>query len=319
MTDFQWQKAVDWLEEDKSLVLMVVVASEGSAPGKHGFKMLVCEDGRRLGTIGGGIMERKLAEQAQAMARDAEARPMLVHQEHRDKGPKELRSGMICAGFQKIALVPMHPERVAHLRTMQDGSLEFPCLRVTQAGWELCNTDAEAPEFHLSDQGESWCWQERLDMQPTVFVIGGGHVGLALCRVLALTDFHVINFDHREDVDTFKQNNEADQRICCPYKEMGQHMKQHRNAYAVVVTTSYPTDVAALVTLSKVRPGYVGLMGSAAKIKRINADLLEAGVDQDWIDTIVAPIGVGIKNRTPVEIAISISAQIIDLRNQKRG
>ena len=89
-----------------SIMLLYVLESEGSSPGRQGFKMAVAADGDICGTIGGGIMEYKLVEKAKNMLRQAERNVLLQHQYH-DKEKAKDQSGMICSGSQLNAFIPL--------------------------------------------------------------------------------------------------------------------------------------------------------------------------------------------------------------------
>src|SRR6478672_8991934 len=95
-----YQTIQQQLQEKKRLVLMVVIANEGSSPGRKGFKMLISEN-EMHGTIGGGIMEHKLVEYAQSLLLKPTFKPFIKHQIHDKAAPKD-QSGMICSGQQTI-------------------------------------------------------------------------------------------------------------------------------------------------------------------------------------------------------------------------
>ena len=104
-----------------NIMLLYVLKSEGSSPGRKGFKMAVAADGEICGTIGGGIMEHKLVEKAKSMLQQKELNVLLMQQYH-DKEKAGNQSGMICSGSQLNVFVPLicgvsHPQRVAHPNT----------------------------------------------------------------------------------------------------------------------------------------------------------------------------------------------------------
>src|SRR3954463_11531438 len=97
-----WRFISAKLNEGINIQLMYVLESEGSSPGRRGFKMAVAADGDFEGTIGGGIMEHKLVEKARAMLSERVNSISLVRQYH-DKEHAKDQSGMICSGSQLIA------------------------------------------------------------------------------------------------------------------------------------------------------------------------------------------------------------------------
>ena len=96
-----FKKVQQILQEEKRLILLVVIANEGSSPGRKGFKMIVSRQ-QMYGTIGGGIMEHKLVEYAEKLLQKPRFEPFIKHQIHDKSAPKD-QSGMICSGQQTIA------------------------------------------------------------------------------------------------------------------------------------------------------------------------------------------------------------------------
>jgi len=84
------------------------------------------------------------------------------------------------------------------------------------------------------------------------------------------------------------------------------------------VTRSHDQDYLALREVLRNPPRYVGAIGSKAKRKQIFARLSEDGVAQDIIDQVHTPIGIDIKAETPEEIAVSIVAELIHIKNKNK-
>ncbi len=300
------------LADGKAATLMTVAQRQGSAPGRPGFKMAVTGDGRWRGTIGGGIMEINLSAKARVMAERNDP-PELVDQIHREQAPPAQRSGMICAGSQKIALIPLRPDRLPLVRRIHEAvSRRLPgVITLDREGLSFDSGEGRA-EFR---DGDDWRYREPVGRPDTVYVIGSGHVGLAICRVLATLDLHVSAFDHRPQADTFVNNLYAHEKRATPYEALGEIVPEGDASYVVVATTAFSTDLAAMRQVVGKRLRYLGLMGSAAKIKRIFKELERSGVDPGLLKKVRAPIGVPIGNRTPAEIAVSVAAEIIKVRN----
>ena len=108
-----YKKVEEVLQSEKRLVLMVVIANEGSSPGRKGFKMLVTKT-QMYGTIGGGIMEHKLVEYAQSLLDKPSFEPFIKHQIH-DKSASKDQSGMICSGQQTIAFYDITTAFLLHV------------------------------------------------------------------------------------------------------------------------------------------------------------------------------------------------------------
>src|SRR5688572_7210311 len=96
-----WQFAAERLEQNKFVMLLVVAESSGSSPGRQGFKMIVAED-ELAGSIGGGVMEVNLVEQAKSQISNFKFQTgsKIIEQIHRKNSPNS--SGMICSGEQSV-------------------------------------------------------------------------------------------------------------------------------------------------------------------------------------------------------------------------
>jgi xanthine dehydrogenase accessory factor len=82
------------------------------------------------------------------------------------------------------------------------------------------------------------------------------------------------------------------------------------------MTLGYRTDTIAVRALLNHDFAYIGLLGSISKTDKLIADLIAEGISKEKIKKIHAPIGMQIKSQTPEEIAISIAAEIIQIKNK---
>jgi xanthine dehydrogenase accessory factor len=129
--------------------------------------------------------------------------------------------------------------------------------------------------------------------------------------------FHVIVFDHRQDVYTIEQNKFADEIIICKYEEIGNKIIESERSFIIIVTPMHAGDKDTLKSVINKNVKYIGMMGSQRKIKSIFEALTGEGVDKELLKKVHTPIGIEIEAETPEEIAISIAAEIIKLKNQR--
>ena len=309
-----WRFISQKLDQDQDLVVLLVAQHQGSTPGKRGFLMAIARDGQRAGTIGGGIMEHNLVNEA-ATWLQTNTKPELLIRIHRDKAPVEDRSGMICAGSQHILRFRLTPDDrswiTQHIQTSQQG--QSGQLIISPKGVQYQTTTDPASSLKT---GSEWHCTHPIPPTDTLWVIGSGHVGLAICKTFAMLDFNIAAFDHRPEVDTFVGNTTAHQKHTGPYEDLAHLVPEGQHIYAAVVTTAFHTDIAALRQLAPKNIRYLGLMGSTTKIKRIMDQLASEGIPKDRLKAIQAPLGIPLPNQTPAEIAISLAAQIIQIRNK---
>jgi len=310
-----WQFIFDKLAVGCTVQLLYVLQSEGSSPGRQGFKMAVAADGEFCGTIGGGIMEQKLVEKAMHLLKNYECKVLLQYQYH-DKEHNKDQSGMICSGSQLNVFIPLTPinlptinEILLSIQSRQQKSIQISPKGISIQ--PLLNQ-----YFNFTDE-KKWEYAEPLDRRPIIHIIGGGHVGLALSQVMNFLNFHVKIYDDRPELNTLLQNNFADEKIIVSsYEKIDQYIKDADNDFVVIMTVGYRTDKIVLKQLINNNFFYLGLMGSDKKIETLFIELKEEGISSEKLKNIFSPIGINIFSKTTQEIAISIAAEIIKKKNK---
>ena len=149
---------------------------------------------------------------------------------------------------------------------------------------------------------------------PHLYIIGAGHVGWHLARAAAEADFHVHVVDDREKFANAERFPNATEIVVEPVAEWVHGADLPTSAFAVVVTRGHKDDLTALRALAARDLRYLGLIGSRAKVSRINDALLAEGMPTECLRRVHAPIGLNIGAVTPAEIAVSILAQLIAVR-----
>jgi xanthine dehydrogenase accessory factor len=294
--------------------LFIVVDHKGSSPGRTGFKMLVTSDSQ-VGTIGGGIME---ATQV-AVARELLGQQSLnavIHQIHRTTVDESQQSGLICAGEQtmiRLALDQGDPLVAAINDALQEGR----SLGLTASPYGITLDEFEISQrFRFNYYDESrWEYREQMGRPPTVYLFGAGHVGHAIARALKPLDFVIILNDHRSEDSMSFDTGFVDHRKTGQYSQLASEVPEGDNIFVVITTSSYPTDLAVLREVISKDIRYLGLMGSQAKLVRIFQELQDEGSTPQQIDRVHAPIGLDLPNETAEEIAISVVAQLISVKN----
>lgn len=148
-----------------------------------------------------------------------------------------------------------------------------------------------------------------------IVIFGAGHVSQALTRLLSNLDCQVTCVDSRLD---WIQKLNGVKAIHHPEpKELVKSF--HPKSYFISMTMGHAHDVPILLEISKHAPDspYVGVIGSEVKGIKIKNELKELGVSQEFISKLRVPMGLAVGNNQPWEIAISIVAQLLQLRDQK--
>ena len=311
-----WQQLLHKLQENKKAYVLTVIQNFGSSPGRKGFKMLVAEDGFIFGSIGGGVMEFTLVEEAKSLL-DTEDLPILFKKQiHQGNGKG--KSGMICSGEQTVVFHPFHTDKIDFVKglfeSFQNNEQKTICFSPT--GIDFTSNQIKEKYEATIKSDTDWQFNELISFKETVYIVGGGHVGLAVSQLFRQLNFHVVVFDNRENLNTLEVNTFAHQKQVVDYADIEKHIKQGNDSYVVIMTNKYTDDKIVLCQLIRNNYKFVGVLGSKAKLKTMWEVMRKEGYTQQELDIVYAPIGLHIKSQTPEEIAVSIAAQIIDVKNK---
>ena len=151
----------------------------------------------------------------------------------------------------------------------------------------------------------------------TLLVIGAGHVGQRLCTCASMLDYRVVVVDPRPDMVTPERFPEADGLKCGDPARVSELCEIGEGTSVVIVTHTAQHDKEALRSVMESAAAYIGMMGSASKVRTIFDQLEEEGIARDLLHRVHAPIGLDIGAETPAELAVCIMAEIIAEQNGK--
>lgn len=320
-----WKQILQSIHQHKKGVLLYVLQSKGSSPGRQGFRMWISGEGEMNGSVGGGIMEHKLVQLAKTKLQNNDLTIVFKRQIH-SKSVAINQSGMICSGEQSIALVPLTQKNIPLINKIIDclekgkiGFIQITCEKAAQTSYnalEFSNTKPDKPYIFNYINNQNWQYTEKIGFKKIAYIIGGGHVGCALSKVLVDLEFYCTIIDDRPNLHTLKHNAYTHQKLVTDYAELGKHIPEGDNIYLFIMTFGYRSDLQVLQQLIDKKLAFKGMMGSLKKVDKLMDEMKNLGYGEELLASVYSPIGLSIKSRTPQEIAISIAAQIIQLRNK---
>lgn len=319
MTGF-WSTACALLGAGERLFVTLVVDHSRHSPGTRGARLLLSQSGQVHGTVGGGVMEKELLEEGASLLAQGWDGHRLEDLYHRRRAPGR-RSGMICAGRQRHLSLVLRPERDLEplqqvLRRQQEdraGLLTWSPQRGL-ALEEGAPDRAQPPQRVVQRHGQPLYQEQLLELRRLV-IFGGGHCGLALSRLMRSLGYVVTVAEVRASLPMLRDNEAARHKLVVPgYAQAAALVSHPEVTCAVVMTADFPSDTQALLGALAQPFVFVGLMGAPAKIKAIGEALTELGVSPQDQARITAPVGLPIGSSTPEEIAVSVAAQLIQLR-----
>lgn len=333
----------------EDVVLATIISRSGSAPRTAGTKMLVRRDGSFTGTIGGGLLEARVLEEAREVFRTG--RPVI--REFHLTGADAASMDMICGGKLEVFVDFLSaglPENIqvfkaigdllnSRRRTLlatrlpaQTGSSERPCKCLLVQGEQPvgCRLPAGQQEKLLQC---GWVRYpqvvpvdgavflvEPVSIPGTVYLFGAGHVSQKVAQLASFVDFCTVILDDREEFANRQRFPWADEIIVLEsFENALKDLPITRDSYLVIVTRGHQHDLTVLAQALQTGAGYIGMIGSCRKRDAVYQALRERGVTGEQLSRVYSPIGLDINAETPEEIAVSIVAEIIKVRGELMG
>lgn len=312
------------LERGEELVLVTVVASSGATPRGAGARMLVGKEGRICGTIGGGAVEYR----SQQLAAKVLEEKISGQQDFTLTKDDVQNLGMICGGAVNVFFhyIPGGDTKTLALLDEAEGRFErgedFWLISDIGHGGEMFLADKRGPmaphltrhPHRLQEEGRD-LYIEQIHSSGRVYIFGGGHVAQELEPVLTHLGFRCVVMDDRPEFTRRELFPTAEEVKTIDFENIGKSVTIGQEDYVCVMTRGHAFDTVVQAQVLKCRPVYVGVIGSkhkAAGVRRVLKE--EYGLLDAELDLVTTPIGLSIRAETPAEIAISIAAQMIQVR-----
>jgi len=309
-----------------ALALATVTGTSGSTPQKRGISAIFGPEGLLAGTIGGGVVEKKIAE----IIRNS--LPVKKSGYYRFDLDKDIRfeEEAICGGHMNILIDAdpgMHHSVLEQLTaSIQQGIPGILITRVTikpdcpfaiQRFWVAADTMDSFADERLQEGEDELVFLEQVVPPPKLVIAGAGHIGKALAHFGNLLDFEVTVIDDREEYANSINIPDADHLVLGNIGRAMERVTKTPDTYLVILTRGHKDDAEALRACINTGAAYVGMIGSRKKIALMREKFIAEGwaTPQQW-EKIHSPIGLDICSKTVQEIAVSISAQLIQIRNQ---
>ena len=325
-------RALAELNARRSVMLVTIVAEQGSAPRGPGSQMLVGVDGQLTGTIGGGQVERQ--SELLALSLLKERRSQMQHFALTQAGADSL--GMACGGDVTVLFQFISPEDALWRSVLETALVR---LIAAQPGWLIMRTDGSAPALLDKETVAAGSLPEDiaqalrtpgfsmaagyislpLPIGQRALLFGAGHISQALCPLLTTVDFRPVVFDDRPELANTSLFPTAEQVICGDFTRISDYLTITDEDFVVIMTSGHMRDFQVEDQVLRGDFAYVGVIGSRRKTASVNQRLREAGIPEEAIALVHTPIGTPILAVTPEEIAVSIAGEMIQVRAQRRG
>lgn len=335
-------QALGLLKQYESFVFTMIMDQSGSTPRGAGAKMLVRENEQIFGTIGGGLVEAQVQELVKEIFKNK--KPIVKNFNLNKKEAAEMH--MICGGDLRLLAFYVDasdPKSLAFYQAICDG------LQKNKKSWlvtiidgenEVCqciikndgtilgelkeNIDRETIKKHalttkkhevlINEKNQTIIFELFGDMSKA-YICGAGHVAYKTQPLLNNVGFHTVVIDDREKFANKERFPKADEIfVLDSFEGVFDKMDIDQDSYIIIVTRGHEFDKTVLSQAMKTDAAYIGMIGSRTKIDGIYKTLLEEGFTMNDIQKIHSPIGIAIQADTPEEIAVSITAELIQVR-----
>jgi xanthine dehydrogenase accessory factor len=343
------EEAGHLIDRQQEFVLATIVSRSGSAPRTAGTRMIITRGGREAGTIGGGLLEARVIAAAGELF--STRRPVMLPF---DLSHTEVAAmDMVCGGQVEvlIELIPPSGPPAALLACWRDALRRSdPCLflsvvemaggqvervdhSIVKAGRPTCGecplppaqlreldgTYAGATGLRTVRVGTTLILVDPVLKAETVYLFGAGHVAQPTARLAAFAGFRVVVVDDRSEFANAERFPEADEiRVTAGFDSAFDGVSIDGCAFIVILTRGHLYDMTVLRKALSTQAAYVGMIGSRRKRDHIFNALLTQGVTEADLKRVHSPIGLDIGAETPEEIALSIVAELVQVRAERR-
>ncbi len=192
----------------------------------------------------------------------------------------------------------------AALMSMKDGNpMTLPFELTEREGGLVCG-------------GTVLVYIEPVTLEPLLVILGAGHVGKTLAKLARFTGFRVTVVDDRAEFANRENIPDAHDLLVNEFDRAFDTIPVEKGTYIVVATRGHNHDLDAVRAALGTDARYIGLLGSKRKKALLFKALKGSGFSQEDIARVVIPVGISIGSVTPEEIAVSIMAQIIQIRRE---
>ena len=300
-------------------VLASVVSLDGSSYRRPGVKMSIQENGRMIGAVSGGCVEKEILRQAQQVFKTNSSTLMEYDGRYR----------LGCEGILHILIEPFYPTNKFFDAFEKQCSSRKPFLINSYFSKEISKINQGSSCFHFNDQELSvselnpkknlTLFSQTIKPGFKLIIIGCEHDAVQLCKYASATGWDVDIVAPIDELKTINNFPGATNYCGINEKELNGFSFDSQTA-VVIMSHSYVRDLKYLSELVGKEVVYIGLLGPRKRREKLLNDLIEKSdlISEDFFDKIYGPAGINIGAETPQEIAISILAEILSvIRNQK--
>jgi len=338
-----------WQRDGETIAVATLVRACGSVPRQPGARFGMTRSGKMSGSVSGGCVENDVFEHALQVLDTGQ--PTVVRYAVADPLGPEV--GLSCGGSIDVLIEPfvatdswpalcaaieqgrptaqavgLTPAALAGRRLVVvpaaaaagaiDGAID---QQITGAAQRLASTGGTTVLTLPWHDAVATVFIEAFPAAQRLFIVGGTHTAMPLCRLAKVLGFQITVIDARTAWATTERFPDADE-LChaWPGEALEAACTASPASTSVVILTHDPKfDLPALTAALRAGVRYVGILGSRRTYARRKAALREQGISDTDLARIRAPIGLDLGGRAPEEIALAILAEMVAVRYGRDG
>ncbi|MGS0528176.1 XdhC family protein [Zobellia nedashkovskayae] len=306
-------------DKKQKTVLATVVALEGSSYRRPGVRMLIREDGKRIGAVSGGCVEKEIIRQAQTVFTDDIPKMMIYDGRYR----------LGCEGILYILIEPFAPSSTV-LEAFELTLSRRTQFKIISSFSKDEGNNASLGSFFiigrekfgmrnnvaLTDDRERF--EQEMNPCFKLIIIGAEHDAVQLCSFASLTGWEVTIVASAAEEKNIIDFPGASLFLSEEPEMLSLNSIDEQTAI-VLMTHSYVRDLKYLLAIKESRPVYLGMLGPAKPREKLLNEFIEnyPEVSDAFFDTIHGPAGLDIGAETAQEIAMAILSEILSVTRNK--
>ena len=338
-----FQQVLAWEKQGKRFAVATVIDTWRSSPRPVGSSMIIDEGMRVAGSVSGGCIEGAVIKSAQDVIKDGAA----IRQKFGVSNAEAWSVGLSCGGAIEVFIYPFlhqtakRQDSIIWAKLKESVLADSSCLMATQINQEARHlwlgrdgesigdigtfpSDIELEKILSSGRSQIIHDQEQdifvhvFPPQDHLVIIGAAHLSIPLVQMAQIQGFKVTVIDPRGIFsDSLAAICPPDQLVTAWPADILPSITLDQSVFAVTLTHDPKIDDQALEILLNSNVHYIGALGSSRTHDKRKVRLKEAGFTADQIDRIHGPVGLNIAAESPGEIALSILAQIVQIKNKR--
>ena len=293
--------------EHEEIIRVLIVATQGSTPRDTGTRMLVWTKGQK-GTIGGGALEYKILDICRQRLAGGNQNPLVISQ------PLGPGLGQCCGGHVKFVLEYFSIDEVNSIKAKTTDQTIYGRPIERDIDSKMVKNFPSVENLPVFKDG--WLLELLVTCKEQLWVFGSGHVGAAIVNLVSkLPSIEITWIDFQEDRFPTDIPPDVNKIIAADPEQLTKYAPP--GGLFLVLTHSHDLDLKIMEGLLRKDFSYLGLIGSRTKWSRFKQRLLSLGLSEEVLNQVKCPIGNSALGKHPWQIAVGVSAELLEHLNRK--